>query len=56
MGNWRKSTFSDANGGQCVETADGPGAVLLRDTKDGGRGPVLAVSPAAWLRLTTALR
>ncbi|MFG1917350.1 DUF397 domain-containing protein [Micromonospora sp. NPDC048898] len=36
---WRKSTKSGSNGGDCVEVADNlPGVVLVRDTKnrDGG--------------------
>ena len=35
---WRKSTYSDSNGGQCVETASGNGLILVRDTtdRDGG--------------------
>ena len=37
---WRKSTFSGANGGGCVEVADHDGMILVRDTKDHGRGPV----------------
>jgi hypothetical protein len=45
---WRKSSYSSANGGQCVETGSAPGAVLVRDTKDRERGPVLRVSPDAW--------
>ncbi|WP_444950492.1 DUF397 domain-containing protein [Micromonospora ureilytica] len=45
---WRKSTKSGSNGGDCVEVADNlPGVVLVRDTKnrDGG---TLAFGPAAW--------
>ena len=34
MGDWRKSTYSSANGGQCVETASRNGVVLVRDTVD----------------------
>ena len=37
---WRKSTFSGANGGGCVEVAGHDGMILVRDTKDHGRGPV----------------
>ncbi|MFG1836988.1 DUF397 domain-containing protein [Micromonospora sp. NPDC049175] len=36
---WRKSTRSGSNGGDCIEVADNlPGVVLVRDTKnrDGG--------------------
>ncbi|MFG2051465.1 DUF397 domain-containing protein [Micromonospora sp. NPDC048935] len=45
---WRKSTKSGSNGGNCVEVADNmPGVVLVRDTKDRDGG-TLAFSPAAW--------
>jgi hypothetical protein len=43
---WRKSSYS-GNGG-CVETADRDGAVLVRDTKDHGRGPVHRYTAAEW--------
>lgn len=45
---WRKSSRSGSNGGNCVEVADNrPGRVLVRDSKDTG-GPTLAFSPGAW--------
>lgn len=47
---WRKSTYSSGNGGECVEVADHAKGVLVRDTKDHGRGPVLRFSPDAWRR------
>lgn len=47
---WRKSTHSGTNGGDCVEAGTAPGAVLVRDTKDRGNGPVLRVTPADWRR------
>ena len=32
---WRKSSYSNANGGQCVEVARNlPGVVAVRDSKD----------------------
>lgn len=34
MGDWRKSSYSDGNGGACVETASGDGVILVRDTTD----------------------
>lgn len=38
---WRKSSFSNANGGGCVEVADLPeGGWAVRDSKD-PQGPVL---------------
>ena len=44
---WRKSSFSSAQGGSCVETATGDGAVLVRDTTDRDGG-TLAFSAQAW--------
>jgi hypothetical protein len=55
MGNWRKSTYSDANGGQCVETASADGAVMIRDTTDRG-GFTLDVSANAWTAFLSTLR
>ena len=46
MGNWRKSTHSDANGGDCIEVTS-TDAIMVRDTKDRG-GFVLIVSAKAW--------
>jgi hypothetical protein len=46
---WRKSSYSNENGGNCVEVADLPdGGRLVRDTKDQGRGPVLRFTEAEW--------
>ncbi|WP_432001253.1 DUF397 domain-containing protein [Streptomyces sioyaensis] len=51
--NWHKSSYSSANPDNCIEVADNnPATVLVRDTKQNGRGPVLAVSPAAWSAFT----
>jgi hypothetical protein len=44
---WRKSTYSDASGGDCVEVAVAPGTVRVRDSKR-DTGPVLALAPDAW--------
>lgn len=52
---WRKSSYSGNGGQDCVEVA-GDGAVLIRDTKDRGHGPVLRVSPEAWANFTASLR
>jgi len=37
---WRKSTYSGNNGGQCVEVGNAVSGVVVRDTADraGGRG------------------
>jgi Domain of unknown function (DUF397) len=48
---WRKASYSGNGGADCVETGSVPGAVLIRDTKDRERGPVLRVSPEAWRTL-----
>ena len=52
---WRKSSYSGNGGQDCVEVA-GDGAVLIRDTKDRERGPVLRVSPKAWANFTCAVK
>ena len=52
---WRKSTYSGQDG-NCVEACDGPGAVLLRDSRLGASSPVLAVPAAAWAAFTLSLR
>jgi hypothetical protein len=43
---WNKSTRSGA-AGHCVEVAETPAAVLVRDSKD-ATGPVLRFNAAAW--------
>ncbi|WP_460917165.1 Scr1 family TA system antitoxin-like transcriptional regulator [Plantactinospora veratri] len=46
--NWRTSSRSGQNGGNCVEVADNlVGVVAVRDSKDRS-GPVLRFAPAAW--------
>ena len=52
---WRKSTYSNANGGSCVEAASGDGTVLVRDTTDRA-GVTLSVAAAAWARFTASVR
>ncbi|WP_063774794.1 DUF397 domain-containing protein [Kitasatospora azatica] len=43
---WRKSTYSNNDGGECIEVNDAhPGQV--RDSKD-PEGPVLSFPPASW--------
>ncbi|MER5945154.1 DUF397 domain-containing protein [Streptomyces sp. NPDC001904] len=45
---WRKSTYSNGEGGNCVEVADGfPGIVPVRDSKVTG-GDVIVIGAAAW--------
>jgi Domain of unknown function (DUF397) len=55
MGDWRKSTYSDASGGQCVELASDDAAVLVRDTTDRDGG-TLSLTAAAWQEFTDSLR
>ncbi|WP_432144036.1 DUF397 domain-containing protein [Streptomyces sp. bgisy084] len=51
--NWHKSSYSSGNADNCIEVADNVVAsILVRDTKQNGQGPVLAVSPAAWSAFT----
>jgi hypothetical protein len=51
---WRKSSYSGANGGQCVEVASA-GDVAVRDTADRD-GITLAFSAEAWQQFTRHLR
>lgn len=53
--NWRKSSYSNGDGGQCVEVPDRhPGPVLVRDSKT-PTGPVLVIAPAAWSDFLTSV-
>jgi hypothetical protein len=53
---WRKSSFSSANGGQCVEVAGNlPGVVAVRDSKDPD-GPVLVFTPGGWQAFAAGVR
>jgi hypothetical protein len=54
MGGWRKSTYSDANGGSCVEVASDDG-VMVRDTTDRD-GVALEFPSWAWAAFVTRLR
>ncbi|MCY9782943.1 DUF397 domain-containing protein [Nocardiopsis sp. EMB25] len=35
---WRKSSYSSAQGGECVEVAEGEHSMYLRDSKNPGLG------------------
>ncbi|WP_221351546.1 DUF397 domain-containing protein [Streptomyces beigongshangae] len=48
---WHKSSYSGGGGGNCVEVAVRPHAVLVRDSKD-TRRQALAVSRDAWSAFT----
>lgn len=56
---WVKSSYSNGNGGQCVEFAPGiattAGVVPVRDSKNPA-GPALVFSHYAWGLFTAAVR
>jgi Domain of unknown function (DUF397) len=51
---WRKSSYSDSNGGNCVEVGTDH-VVLVRDTTDRDGG-TLMFSADAWTSFMTGLR
>lgn len=54
---WRKSSYSGDQGGECVEVGELPATVAVRDSK-APAGPILTLAPAAfatfvgWARVT----
>jgi len=52
---WFKSSYSNDDGGACVEVAAGFDRVPVRDSKDPGVGH-LVVAPASWSALVSTLR
>ncbi|MFE7520825.1 DUF397 domain-containing protein [Streptomyces halstedii] len=45
---WRRSSYSNGQGGDCVEVADGfPGMLPVRDSKH-PQGPALVFVASAW--------
>jgi hypothetical protein len=54
MGDWRKSSYSGSNGGQCVEVASAD-HVQVRDTANRAGG-TLEFSAEAWAAFTHSLR
>jgi len=54
---WRKSSRS-SGGDNCVEVASSAGdrAVGVRDSKQGGHGPVLEFSPREWAGFLTGAK
>jgi uncharacterized protein DUF397 len=54
MDDWRKSSYSGSNGGQCVEVASADG-VMVRDTTDRD-GATLAFNAQAWSAFTASLK
>ncbi|MEU9119212.1 DUF397 domain-containing protein [Streptomyces sp. NPDC048506] len=53
---WRKSSYSNDDGGHCIEVADGfPGVVPVRDSKNPA-GPTLAIPADAWTEFIDSLK
>ncbi|MGH3795916.1 MAG: DUF397 domain-containing protein [Pseudonocardiaceae bacterium] len=53
---WRKASYSNGNGGCCVEVADLDGGYrAIRDSKDPA-GPVLIFTPDEWTAFTAGIR
>ncbi|SFC12419.1 DUF397 domain-containing protein [Streptomyces aidingensis] len=56
---WTSSTYSQSNGGECIEWAPkhaaAHGVVPVRDSKD-PRGPHLSVSPVGWAGFVAAVK
>lgn len=54
---WRKSSYSGSNGGECVEVGRGAEnhSVPVRDSKD-PHGPALVFSPVGWASFLAAVR
>jgi uncharacterized protein DUF397 len=44
---WRKSTYSNGSGGNCVEVTDLPSGRAVRDSKH-PQGPILVFTRDAW--------
>jgi len=53
---WRRSSYSNSHGGECVEIADDfPGLVPVRDSKSPS-GPTLVVQASAWGEFVSSLK
>ncbi len=53
---WRKSHYSDDQGGNCVEVAFlSGGRVAVRDSKDAGAGPALVFTAAEWTAFSAGM-
>ena len=52
---WRKSSYSNGTGGECVEVAESGGGTAVRDSKV-PHGARIAVRRAAWGDFVGALR
>lgn len=53
---WRKSSYSNQDGGQCLEVADDFAPVVpVRDSKN-PHGPVLAFAASGWSSFVSAVK
>ncbi|MEU6084363.1 DUF397 domain-containing protein [Streptomyces sp. NPDC047108] len=53
---WRKSSYSNSDGGECIEVSDDFAAVVpVRDSKD-PQGPVLVFPEGGWSSFVEAVR
>ncbi|MFE9684084.1 DUF397 domain-containing protein [Streptomyces sp. NPDC006285] len=53
---WRKSSYSNSEGGSCLEVVDGhPAGVPVRDSKD-PHGPVLLIPASGWASFVAAVK
>ena len=52
---WRKSTYSENGGANCVETASDAGVILVRDTTNRAAG-TLTFTAQAWERFADSLK
>ncbi|MGH3390560.1 MAG: DUF397 domain-containing protein [Actinomadura sp.] len=52
---WRKSSYTTAEGGQCVEVADLASVIAVRDSKDPD-GPKLTFGAADWRTFTHRIK
>lgn len=52
---WRKSSYSGATSGNCVEVADATGIILVRDTKNRD-GFTLGIPASEWRRFGESLK
>ncbi|MEU8917071.1 DUF397 domain-containing protein [Streptomyces sp. SID8375] len=53
---WRKSSYSNGDGGDCVEVVDDlPGIIPVRDSKD-PHGPAIVFPANAWSSFVSAVK
>jgi hypothetical protein len=53
---WSKSSYSNSEGGACLEVAPTPATIHIRDSKTAPAGPELRLAAPAWSAFIAALR